>query len=155
MELELVIRIPVGGATLTIPTREKIFDSAAPGGRVVDSVHVSDVGGLQSVELDDGKLLLELKTGERYAFPIAQLLTGGKDAKLELRESLPGGLAAFGGFGEKVRLHELQLARVASLRLVEPEASSTPERWSGRTPKPLGEEESARRERLGLSDSSL
>ena len=51
-----------------------------------------------------------------------------------MRESLPGGPAAFGGLEEKVRLHELQLARVTSLRLVEPESASTPERWSTKYP---------------------
>ncbi len=132
MELEVTIRIPVGGATMTIPTRERIFDSDAAGGRVVDSVHVADVGGLQSVEFVDGKLFIELKTGERYAFPIAQLLTGRKeDAKLELRETLVGRHAEFSsGHAEKIRLHEVQLARLHEVRLVEPESSSTPERWS-------------------------
>ena len=133
MELEVTIRIPVAGATLTIPTREKMFDDAAPGGRVVDSVHVADVGGLQSVEFVEGKLFIALKTGERYAFPIAPLLTGGKDAKLELRETLTtSNPAAFrSGFEERERLHSIQLARLVALRLVEPESASTPERWSG------------------------
>jgi hypothetical protein len=130
MEIEVTIRIPVGGATLTIPTREKIFEPGLSG-RVVDSIHVAAVDSLRSVELVDGRLLLELKGGEKYAFPVDQLLDGGKrDAKLEVRENLPGPPAAFGGLELRERLHEIQLARVASLRLVEPESSSTPERWS-------------------------
>jgi hypothetical protein len=53
------------------------------------------------------------------------------------------------GFEERIRLHELQLARLTSLRLVE-EHEQTAERWSKR--RPLGEAELARRERLGLPD---
>ena len=124
MELEAVIRIPVGLATLTIPTRQRVFDDA--GSRVLDSVHVADVGGLESVEFVRGKLLIELKTGERYVFPIAELLTGGKDATLKLDETLPGGPAAFGGLEQKTRFHEVQLARLHSLRLVEPEEAPAP-----------------------------
>jgi hypothetical protein len=127
MELEITLRVPVAGATLAIPTRQRVFDGAAGGGRVVDSVHVADVGGLQSVELDDGKLFLELRSGEKYVFPIAELLTGGKDKLLKLDEKPPG--AGFGGIEQKTRLHEVQLAGLHSLRLVEPESSSTPERW--------------------------
>jgi hypothetical protein len=112
---------------LTVPTRQRVFDDA--GSRVLDSVHVADVGGLQSVELEDGLLRIELKTGERYQFPIEELLTGDKDATLKLEEPVPGGAGAFGGIEQKTRLHEVRLARVASLRLVEPEATSTPERW--------------------------
>jgi len=128
-DLEITIRVPVGSLTMSIPTRERLFEGMSS--RVVDSTHVAAVDDLRSVELVDGRLCLKLRSGEKYAFPIEELLTGGKDAKLELRETLSERSAAFGGFEERIRLHELQLARLTSLRLVEPEsAGSTPERWS-------------------------
>jgi hypothetical protein len=127
MELEVTLRIPAAGSTLTIPTRQRVFDDA--GSRVLDSVHVADVGSLQSVEFADGQLRIELRTGEAYQFPIGELLTGGKDATLKVEEPVPGGAAAFGGLEQKTRLHEVQLAHLHSLQLVEPEATSAPERW--------------------------
>jgi hypothetical protein len=153
MELEATIRIPVAGATLTIPTQERIFEPGIAGGREVNSVHVADVGGLQSVELEDGRLCIELKTGERYAFPIDELLDGEGDPILQFRETWAGTeRAAYGGTAEKTRWHEVYLARLVGLRLVEPEPQQAPERWSRRGAKPLGEEELARRARLGLSN---
>jgi hypothetical protein len=145
MELEVTITIPVAGATMTIPTRQRIHEPGAPGGRVVDSIHVAAVDDLASVELVDGRLRLELKSGEKYQFPIAALLTDERpDATLKLQEQLPGGSTIFGGVREKFRIHELQLARVSAVRLVEPESASTPERWSERQPESV----------TGMSDSA-
>jgi hypothetical protein len=54
---------------------------------------------------------------------VGTLLTGERDPIVQLRETTAGhDRGAFGGVVEKVRLHDLNLARVASLRLVESES---------------------------------
>jgi hypothetical protein len=134
MELEATIRIPVAGATMTIPTRDRIFTPGVAGGRVMDSIHTADLGSLRTVELEDGVLKISLRSGEAYTFPIAELLDGEADPLLTVRETWAGHeRAAYGGVVEKVRLHDLHLARVTSLRLVGPEPVQAPERWSERT----------------------
>jgi transposase-like protein len=134
MELEVTLRLPAAGAVMEIPVRQRDFQPGVAGARILDTVHVADVGGLQSVELEAGLLRIELKTGERYQFPIAELLDGERDPILQLRETWAGTeRAAYGGTLEKTRHHDVYLARLVGLRLVEPEPASTPERWSTRT----------------------
>jgi hypothetical protein len=150
MELEATIRIPVAGATMSIPTRNRIYEPGVAGGRLVDSTRVADLGSLRAVELGDGQLRIELRTGEAYAFPVAPLLNEEREAILQLRETTAGPqTGAFGGTAEKVRPHDLNLARVVSVRLVEAEPAQAPERWSKR--QPIGEEEFERRERVAQS----
>lgn len=80
MELEAIIRIPAAGATMAIPTREPVFRPGVAGPQIVDSSHVADVGGLRTVELEDGLLRIELKSGEGYQFPLAELLEEGAES---------------------------------------------------------------------------
>jgi hypothetical protein len=69
-------------------------ESAAP----VCARIVADVGGLRTVELEDGLLRIELKSGDDYQFPITELLNGERDPILQLRVTTPGhDRAALGG----------------------------------------------------------
>jgi hypothetical protein len=111
--VEITITIPVAGAAMTIPTRERIFEPGVGGGRIVDSVHTAALDDLRSVELDGGQLYLELQTGERYRFPIAELLTDGQEKLLHLRDSLQGRQESVFGAVEKARLHELLTRTIA------------------------------------------
>src|SRR5262249_18339926 len=88
---------------------------------------------------------------DRGALPVSDREAADRehDPVLQLRETTPGvERAAFGGVTEKVRLHDLNLARVTSLRLGPPEPVPGRGRWAGR--QPLGEDELERRERMGL-----
>src|SRR5262249_35742889 len=112
-----------------------------------DSQHTADVGSLQAVELAGGQLRIALKTGEAYQFPVAELLTGeGADPVLQVQETMvTSDRMAFGGAATQARVHNVKLARLASIRLVEPEPGQAAERWSRARLTP---EELERRERL-------